>query len=349
MSRFIWWAALALIGSAAAGMTSWSLYVVAHDIYGVPKALAFVTAAVFDGTAIACLYLANEAVRERRSALAPHAATLGTAAISVYLNRLHAAHIHGGLGAVLLFAAPTIALLVLCGLAWSATRARLRDADGDRPVSLRHYGFWGWVLAGPEAWKATKSRAVEHVTSLDTVRTESGPPARKPRGATDALREHFAAVHPADAILTAAEAKPGATPQQLADELAVYGVHVTAVGVALVLGQPQPSVRIDRPDPSGPAPAAPLTALSTPALTSPDPDPDLPGPRPATITDAVRHLVDRGVTDEPTVMDTVPLLLGKQTKPDTVRRTLGKVLDERARVQPQRDASGIGKGGGGYA
>jgi hypothetical protein len=296
---------------------------------------------VFDGTAIACLYLANQAVRERRSALGPHAATLAMAGISVYLNRLHATHIHGGLGAMLLFAAPTVALLVLCGLAWSATRARLRTADGDRPVSLRHYGFWGWTLAGSEAWQATKQRAVEHVTSPDAIRTPSGSRPAKPASATERLRQHFATIDPADAIRTAASARPDATPAELAAELGIYGVHVTAVAVALVLDEQPPSVHLDRPDGSGSTPD-PVPAGPAPIpLASPDGHPDASGYRPETIFDAVRHLASRGVTDPESVARQASRLLGRQVRQDTVRRYLATL--------PKQDDGGVGKGGGGYA
>lgn len=343
MSRLVWWASLAVIGTAAAAMTAWSLYTVAHDIYDVPQDLAALTAAVFDGAAIACLYLANEATKEQRSALGPHAATIALTGVSVYLNRLHAVHINGGLGATLLFAAPTVALLLVCGLSWSATRARLRADDGDRPVSLRHYGFWGWLLAGSEAWAATKKRAVIHVTSPDTVRTPPGPRPDKPRSATDALRAHFAGMDPVDAIRTAASAKPGATPEQLAEELGIYGVHVTAVAVALVLGHHPVEVRIERPDTSGHAVPAPLPGVGSPVLTSPDTVPDLPGRRPTGLADAVRQVLDRGITDKDTVVDTVSRTLGCPEKADAIRRTLGRELKRRG----QQD--GVGQGGGGYA
>jgi hypothetical protein len=340
VSRVIWWAALGLIAAAAAGMTSWSLYTVAHDIYNVPRDLATLTAAVFDGTAIACLYLANQAVRERRSALGPHAATLAMAGISVYLNRLHALRIHGGLGATLLFAAPTVALLALCGLAWSATRARLRTADGDRPVALRHYGFWGWMLAGHQAWQATKARAVAHVTSPDGLRIPSGSRPPKPHSATERLRQHFADLDPADAIRTAASARPDATPAELAEELGIYGVHVTPVAVALVLGQQPPSVRLDRADRSGPDPGPIPPGQEPMPLTGPDGHPDVPGYRPESIFDAVRHLASQGVTEPEAVATEASRLLGRQVKQETVRRYLASL--------PRRD-EGVGKGGGGYA
>ncbi|MFE3762288.1 DUF2637 domain-containing protein [Streptomyces sp. NPDC059104] len=245
-ARIIWWASLTLIGGAAAGITGWSLYYVAHDIYGVPHGLALLTAAVYDGTAIAALYLAGQAVQEGRSALGPHLATLGMAAISVYLNRIHAQHIHGGIGAFLLFATPTVALLLITGLAWSAVRARRRAEAGDTPVTLPRYGLWGWLLATEDAWAATKQRAVTHVTG-------SASPAPQPhqpvdRSASGVLRRTFADMDPADAIRFAHSATPHVPPGELAAELTSYGVHVSAVQVALVLGHEPSRITLERSD-----------------------------------------------------------------------------------------------------
>ncbi|MEV2201008.1 DUF2637 domain-containing protein [Streptomyces fradiae] len=343
MNRIVWWASLALIGSAAAGMAAWSLYVVAHDIYDVPEQLAYLVAAVFDGAALACLYLASTATAEDRSAAGPRVAVLGLAAISVILNAKHADHINGGLVALLLFAAPTVALLIVADLAWAATRARRRAAAGERAVTLPRYGAWGWLLAGEQAWKATRARAVAHVTSTDPIRTESGPaPARPARTATDALRQHFADMDPADAIRLAHSAKPNTPPAELAAELTSYGVPVSAVQVALVLGHEPPQVRIDRPDPA-PAPTPPVP------LTSPDRDPD-PIRTPANVLDATRAVVERGVYDEVDVHREVTRLLGRPVRLETVRRYLdGKAKPPAQPTLPEpSEGDGVGQGGGGY-
>lgn len=255
-TRIIWWASLTLIGGAAAGMTGWSLYVTAHDIYGVPHFLALLTAAVYDGTAIAALYLAGQAVQEGRSALGPHLATLGMVGISIYLNRLHAVHIDGGLGATLLFATPTVALLLITGLAWSGVRARARAEAGDTPVTLPRYGFWGWLLATEDAWAATKKRAVTHVTS--SASPAPRPPQRS-ASASDVLRRTFADMDPADAIRFAHSATPNVPPAELAAELTSYGVHVSAVQVALILGQTPARITVERDD----APDAPQVRKTT--------------------------------------------------------------------------------------
>ncbi|MGW3024814.1 GIY-YIG nuclease family protein [Streptomyces sp. NPDC001221] len=67
----------------------------------------------------------------------------------------------------------------------------------------------------------------------------SASPAERPRAitATEALREHFAEIDPAEAIRLAHDARPDAPPTELAALLVSYGVAVDAVAVALVLGQ----------------------------------------------------------------------------------------------------------------
>ncbi|MEV5138453.1 hypothetical protein AB0K71_05845 [Streptomyces syringium] len=347
--RIVWWASLALIGTAAAGMTAWSLYVVAHDIYGVPSILAAGTSIVFDGAAIACLHLAGEATRERRSAFGPHCATLALASVSVYLNHLSAQHIHGGAGAFVLFATPTVALLLLAGLSWSATRARLRADGGERPVTLPRYGLFGWLLASEEAWKATKQRAVSHVTGGSPAPAESKP--AKSAAAVDRLSAHFASMDTAEAIRFASSALPTATPQQLADELGLYGIRVTPVGVALVLGYEPPTTKVERPAPVGtqtetlppPEPPKPLTSADI-----------LSGQCPDKTAAAARQLISLGITDKakavPLIIDA--LRLDPRRQSDSVRRAFEREL--KATAQPPEGApkqlsiDGQDEGGGFY-
>lgn len=245
-NRLGWRIGIAIVAPAAAGMVAWSLYVVAHDMYGVPRLLAGLVAACFDGAALICLHLASEAVRENRSALGPRLATLGLAAISMYLNRLHALHIDGGLGAMLLFAAPTGALLLIADLSWAATRARHRIARGERPMRFPVFGWLGWLLAGDQAWEATKQRAVEHVTGTATE-VESAPAAREPR---ELLASELAHMTPSKAIRIMHEARPELTLVQLAEALRQHGQDVTELDLAIVLDRaPRPSgVTVTRAD-----------------------------------------------------------------------------------------------------
>ncbi|MCF3101442.1 hypothetical protein IPZ58_07590 [Streptomyces roseoverticillatus] len=348
-SRMVWWACHTFIGAAAAGITGWSLYVIARH-YGVPKFLALGTAAVFDGAAMACLYLAGQAVRERRSALGPLLATLGMASVSVYLNKLHADLIHGGRGAFLLFAMPTVVLLILAGLSWSAQRARLRAQDGDIPAALPRLGFWGWLLATEEAWKRTKDQVEAHVTGTERTAARQAP--KKPRKAADAIREHFAGMDPIAAIRMAHEAKPHVPPAELAAELKLYGLTVSAVDVAFVLGHQPPATTIDRPDA---------------VRTTPDTLPPLPPAKPLTGADilsapldstahAARQLIALGITDKAKAVPLIINALGldHQRQGDSVRRAFEREIGKsKDRDQPDGQQlaldDGIGQGGGGYA
>ncbi|MFF1756153.1 DUF2637 domain-containing protein [Streptomyces sp. NPDC058266] len=252
--RLGWRIGIGIIAPAAAGMVAWSLYVVAHDMYGVPKFLAVVVAACFDGIAIACLHLAAEAVREGRSALGPRLVTLLQAGISMYLNYLHAQHINGGIGATLMFAAPTAGLLLLLDQSWAATRARHRIARGERAMRWPVFGWLGWLLAGEQAWEQTKARAVAHVTGqyddepeVDEPEVEATPPAVRPAG--DLLASELVGMAPSKAIKLTHAARPELSPAELADVLRQYGQDVTELDVAIVLGRvPRPSFTVTRDD-----------------------------------------------------------------------------------------------------
>ncbi|MFE9845795.1 DUF2637 domain-containing protein [Streptomyces goshikiensis] len=330
MNRIVWWASLALIGGSAAGITAWSLYVVAHDIYGVPTKLAILTAAVFDGAAIACLYLANEAAKESRSALGPHLATLSLAGVSIYLNRLHADHIHGGTGATLLFAAPTVALLLITGLAWSAMRARQRTADGEQPVTLPHYGMWGWLLAREEAWTATKKHAVDRVTSSASPAPRPHHPAAR-HNASTVLRQHFTGMDPADAIRFAHSAKPTTPPADLAAELTSYGVHVSAVQVALILGQTPARITLERDD----APDAPQARPTAAAPTKTD-----------AILDAASALGPAAKAAD--VVKRVKRVTGLDVDAPYVRTVLSRKRPPHGAAPAQPTLPTVGQGGEGY-
>lgn len=330
-NRLGWRIGIAIIAPAAAGIVAWSLYVVAHDMYGVPKFLAALVAACFDGTAVACLYLASEAVRENRSALGPRLATLLLAVISMYLNRLHALYIHGGMGATLLFAAPTAALLLLADLSWAATRARHRIARGERPMRLPVFGWLGWLLAGEEAWDATKQRAVDHVTGKSGEDDSSSSGAREPG---ELLASELADMPPTKAIRIMHEARPELTLVELAEVLRQYGQEVTELDVAIVLDRvPRPSgftvTRADAEPHHGEAPAPhhlvitvqqPEAITAAPGPTA-QPEPTA-APRPDPVGQGPGGEQPAGVDEQRRVEQIVDEALagGEWSKADAVRR-----------------------------
>ncbi|WP_406337351.1 hypothetical protein [Streptomyces sp. NBC_00649] len=327
-NRLGWRIGIGIIAPAAAGMVSWSLYVVAHDMYGVPWYFAALTAACFDGVAMACLHLAAEAVREGRSALGPRLVTLLQAAISMYLNHLHAEHISGGIGATLMFAAPTAGLLLLCDQSWAATRARHRIARGEQPMRWPVFGWLGWLLASEQAWESTKQRAVAHVTGQSADEVEAASAAR---GRGELLASELADMTPSKAIRIMHEARPELTLDQLADALRQYGQEVTELDVAIVLDRvPRPSgftvTRDDAPPHHYEAPPPQqlvITVQQPEALTAAPPAPPVqPAPAPEP-----EHPVDEPDPEPEPRLDFTPadrtvddVLVGAASAADAVRR-----------------------------
>lgn len=243
MPRFAWRLAMIVVSVAALAVTGWSLYAVARH-YAAPEAVGVLAVAVFDGAAYACLHLASQASAAGRSALGARLAALGIAAMSVYLNRFHATLIEEGMPAVVLFSAPTLALLVVSELAWAGPRAKARAELGKQPYALPTLGGWAWLLAPRRAGATVRARAVAHIE-----RAEPAPTKPKDMSATAALREHFATMDPTETIRIAHESQPDLTPGELAALLGTYGVTVDPVQVALVLHAVQPpEVTVDRDD-----------------------------------------------------------------------------------------------------
>ncbi|QKW41744.1 hypothetical protein [Streptomyces microflavus] len=253
MNRTAWRFALTIVSLAALATTGWSLYAVARH-YNAPEAIAVAVFLVFDGIAYACLHLASEASAAGRSAFGARLTAVGMAGVSVYLNRFHAELIDGGTPAFLLFAIPTVGLLLLSELSWAGPRAEARAARTEQPYRLPAFGGWAWALAPALAGKTVKARAVHHIEHGPTTAVTTVEPPVK-HSATEVLRRRFADMDPADAIRIAHDAHPDAPPAELASMLITYGVVVDAVQVALVLyGAPQKvTVERDRDDDAGDA------------------------------------------------------------------------------------------------
>ncbi|MFD6421056.1 hypothetical protein [Streptomyces sp. NPDC060198] len=235
--------AKAVVSLAALATTGWSLYAVARH-YDAPKPIAVAVFAVFDGIAYVALHLASEASAAGRSAFGARLTAFGMAGVSVYLNRFHADLIDGGVPAALLFAIPTIGLLLLSELSWAGPRAAARAERGaEQPYRLPAFGGWAWALAPHLAGKTVRKRAIAHIMS------EPEPPALPVRhSATEALRPRFSSMNPADAIRVAHDAQPDMPPGELAALLVTYGVIVDAVQVALVLHDQPERITVDRDD-----------------------------------------------------------------------------------------------------
>ncbi|MEW1719798.1 hypothetical protein [Streptomyces sp. NPDC093109] len=327
MNRNTWRAALTIVSLAALATTGWSLYAVARH-YDAPTLIAVAVFLVFDGIAYACLHLASEASAAGRSALGARLTAVGMAGVSVYLNDFHADLIHGGTPASLLFAMPTIGLLLLSELSWAGPRAAAREErGGEQPYRLPAFGGWAWALAPRLAGSTVKARAIAHIEQAPAVSGQHPDSPDKDHSATAKLRSHFATMDPADAIRIAHESQPDLPPPDVAALLGIYGVHVDAVQVALVLHRRPAEHVVDRPDTvrtgpdntlQEPAEEDPLIALTRADMLS--------GQRPDNMTDAVRTLLQRGVLDRTAVVAITREVLGPDTDPDSVRRTWAREI-----------------------
>lgn len=157
-----------------------------------------------------------------------------------------------------------------------------------RAVADSHPGQWKRRIAVRQYWRLARYVGVGDtelgagLVDVQRVRVRDGAdaalasmyggqrspkdlsPAERPRAvtATEALREHFADMDPADAIRLAHDARPDATPPELAHLLGTYGVPVDPVAVALVLGQRPPEYEVTRPDaPAHQQVSEPVSAL----------------------------------------------------------------------------------------
>ncbi|MFF1297955.1 MULTISPECIES: hypothetical protein [unclassified Streptomyces] len=109
--------------------------------------------------------------------------------------------------------------------------------------------------------KAGAGLALGRMLALPEGAAPPVAPAPRPATATDAVRAHFAAMDPVDAVRLAADARPDADVHELAAILGTYGVPLDPVAVAMILGHKPAEYTVDRPA----APVAPqLTEL--PAL-----------------------------------------------------------------------------------
>ncbi|POG47115.1 hypothetical protein BV881_12305 [Streptomyces sp. ZL-24] len=266
MSRGAWRFALTLVSLAALATTGWSLYAVARH-YDAPEIIAVAVFLVFDGIAYACLHLASEASAAGRSAFGARLTAVGMAGVSVYLNRFHAELIDGGTPAFLLFAIPTVGLLLLSELSWAGPRAEARAARTEQPYRLPAFGGWAWALAPRLAGKTVKARAIHHIEHGPSAPPEPAPAAPVRHTATEVLRRRFAEMDPADAIRVAHDAHPDAPPAELASMLVTYGVIVDAVQVALVLHGRPAEVTVDRDETDDAHPDAPDEADDAPQVS----------------------------------------------------------------------------------
>jgi hypothetical protein len=167
------------------------------------------------------------------------------AGVSGYLNLVHADIAHGGRPAEVLYTSPSIAFLLVSAISWNDDRAAAKAARGESAFRLPSFGFWGWTLAHEQATTAVRERAIAHVTSGASPTHQPASPVER-RDHRAVLRERFAKMDPADAVEIAADSHPHMDHTELAEMLATYGITVSPLDVAFILGRAVPTVILDR-------------------------------------------------------------------------------------------------------
>lgn len=152
LARAVGWA---IVLPAAFALSTWSLYVIAHDRYRVPALLAALAGIVYDGAALLALDAwATAAGDPHQSTLRPRVVAVGLLATSVYLNVTHATWQGMGAPAAVLFAAPGIVLWAMAELRLGARHTAARQALGLGFAPRRAYGVDAWVVRRGRAWQA---------------------------------------------------------------------------------------------------------------------------------------------------------------------------------------------------
>jgi hypothetical protein len=222
---------------AAFAFSTWSLYVLAHDHYRVPAALAALAGVVYDGAALLALDAWATAARDpQQSTLRPRIAAVSLLATSIFLNITHASIAHQGAPAGVLYAGPGIVLWAMAELRLGAQHAAQRRALGLGFAPRPAYGLDAWVVRGGRAWRAYTQHLdarLDHTAPQPALEITIGDPQPE---ALPPVSAH--ASEPQHATLTAAimaaatTLGPDATAQQIADLIAAN--HRLAVDAAQV-------------------------------------------------------------------------------------------------------------------
>lgn len=144
MKRLAPWAWLVVLGTALA-LSWWSMDSLALH-FGMPKLLAAMVSATFDGAALVAADLAMKRATVADSAGAVKLVMVGTVGLSAWLNFQHGLLLGYPLAIRVLFAAPSVISGVLFELELrNLHRARLHELDLVAP-SLPRFGFLVWLL-----------------------------------------------------------------------------------------------------------------------------------------------------------------------------------------------------------
>lgn len=230
-----------VIIAAALGLSTWSLYALAHDTYRVPMALAAVVSAVFDGGALVAADLRLAHAREGESGGGARLAVLAFAAGSVFLNATHALHDAYGTPGAVLFSAPAVVAMIVFELKSRHTYRTELGRHGRLAPPLPPFGKLAGLLHPLATFTKVRDITGSRITSIPVTvldwTTESletpDPLNTTVDGAALAADTPppWTDMSKADAVIRADRILPHRTSTELAAVLAEVGVQITAGAV----------------------------------------------------------------------------------------------------------------------
>src|SRR5712691_5807969 len=140
--RFAW----LIVLSVTLGISAYSLYFVARHL-GVPKLFAIGMSTAYDGTALLAADYSLRYAQAGASGTAPNLAVLGFAAVSAWLNSLHAVLGNELPAAIPMWAFLPVAAVVIFEIHTSFERRKaLARAGIAYPAPIPKFGGWTWFL-----------------------------------------------------------------------------------------------------------------------------------------------------------------------------------------------------------
>jgi hypothetical protein len=144
MKRFAPWAWLVVLGTTLA-LSRWSLDVLALH-FGVPKRLAALVSATFDGSALVAADLALRRAVKADPALAVRLLMLTAVGLSAWLNYEHGVLLGYGMVGRVLFAAPSVLSGWLFELQLRSLRRDRLHATGRVAKPVPQFGMVVWLF-----------------------------------------------------------------------------------------------------------------------------------------------------------------------------------------------------------
>ncbi len=165
-----------LVVSAALALSNWSLAYVAQR-WGVPRGLAYIVSAVFDGVALLCADLALKAARNGDSTAGPGAFLLIFGALSAWFNSYHAALAGLPWPGRVFYAVPPVAALVAVELQLRHDRRGALRERGRIAAPLPAFGMATWCNKPLASYHAQRAVMAYRLKGKLSANTGARPPA----------------------------------------------------------------------------------------------------------------------------------------------------------------------------